>query len=599
MESKSTFEFGRFLLVGGEHKLLLDGNEVRIQPRAFDVLVLLVYNSPHLVKRSEFLKKVWADVNVERQCLDTCISDLRRILRLAGGEDYIETVPKNGFRFADVVKRACSGYDSGHCVGRERLLTHVHDQLQRHGCVTLFGLSGVGTTRLALEFADRYSADYCKVYRVSAAKPAIGAVDAPGAAPGGPRVGLTIDAGYRNLAVQIGLSSESLDGEHVRRSVLEHLNSHPGWLLLLDDVTTPDEIEPYLPHSSAGHVLITSNFPDWKHSIEVLPLEPAAAATFMETTTGQHDRPTALMLSKELGCLPRALVQAAAFVRLSNCSLRDYLNMLRREVQVLGTNEARESPVLVSLELLLKRIRVCSPAGDALMNLTAFFAPERIPDLAFRHWTTFLPEPIGTNTVTGDLLFRNALAQLRGSSLVSFEPKGFSVNRLVQRLAQHALGGHRSKWLQAALFLIHSEFPAHSGDSWTWDACSALLPHALTIAGHATIHQIEGPQIEPQGLTLHGDLWKRITDYLVERGAPLTVHAEMDQAISLLESVSGTDSADLVGPLNRLANVLHGTYERTGNKQHLEKAGEYQRRAVQIGSSQEYRDLYTKTDDAT
>jgi hypothetical protein len=185
---------------------------------------------------------------------------------------------------------------------------------------------------------------------------------------------------------------------------------------------------------------------------------------------------------------------------------------------------------------------------------------------------------------------------LRRSSLVSFETGGFSVNRLVQRLAQHALGGHRSTWVQAALLLTHKAFTALSTDAGTWDDCAALLPHALTVAGHAAIHQIEGPQLDPQGPTLHGDLWKRITDYLVARGAPLTVHAEMDQAISLLESVSGTDSADLAGPLNRLADVLRGAYERTGDKKHLEKAGEYQRRAVQIGGSQEFRDLYTKTD---
>ena len=385
----------------------------------------------------------------------------------------------------------------------------------------------------------------------------------------------------------------------MRRSVCQWLNSHPGWLLVIDDVAAPDELEGYLPHASAGHVLITSSFPDWEHSVEVRPLDPATAAAFLETTTGQHDTPAALMLSEELGCLPGALVQAAALVRLSNCSLRDYLDMLRREVQVLGTNEAHEAPAAVSLELLLKRIREFYPAGAALMNLAAFFAPQRIPDVAFRHWTTCLPEPIDPSPVDSVLMFRNALAQLRSSSLVSFEPGGFSVNRLVQRLAQHALGGHRSKWVQAALFLIHKAFSSLSGDPRTWDDCSALLPHALTVAGHATIHQIEGPQIEPQGLTLHGDLWKRITDYLAARGAPLTVHAEMDQAISLLESVSGTDSADLVGPLNRLAHVLRGTYDRTGDKKHLEKAGEYQRRAVQIGGSQGYRDLYTKTDEGT
>jgi len=589
VESGAVFEFGPFQLVPREHKLLRKGIEVKIQPRNFDVLVLLVQNSPHLVPRAEILKKVWGGEVRSDNILDNVLSELRKLLSPRDHKRYIQNVPKFGFRFANVVRRLQSDLNTDPFVGRESLLAEIGQHLQSHRCVTLFGLSGVGTTRLAREYARQHATDYSDVYKVSAARPAVGAA-------GTVLAGSTIDAGFRELAVRLKLSRELFDAERVRRSLCKRLNSRPGWLLLIDDVATPEDLDGYLPNASAGHVLITSSFPDWVHSVEVRPFDPTTAAEFLETTTGRRDRPTARMLAEELGCLPRALVQAAAFVRLSNCSLRDYLNMLRRGVQLLGTNEARESPVAVSLGLLLARIRTTFPAGAALMNLVAFFAPQRIPDVAFRDWAACLPEPVDPTRADSPLLFRNALANLRSSSLVSFEPGGFSVNRLVQRLAQHELGGHRSTWVQAALILIHKAFTALSSDPQTWDDCAALLPHALTVAGHAAIHQIEGPQLDPQGPTLHGDLWRRITDYLVARGAPLTVHAEMDQAISLLESVSGTDSADLVGPLNRLASVLKSTYERTRDKKHLEKAGEYQRRAVEIGGSQDFRDLYTKTD---
>ena len=94
-----------------------------------------------------------------------------------------------------MVRRPDLGLNSALCVGREGLLGQLHGQLQYYRRVTLFGLSGVGTTRLALEYAHRHSADYSDVYRVSAARPAVGAASAPAAASSGPRAGSTIDAG--------------------------------------------------------------------------------------------------------------------------------------------------------------------------------------------------------------------------------------------------------------------------------------------------------------------------------------------------------------------------------------------------------------------
>ena len=70
MESSTVFEFGPFRLAVRERRLLRDGVEVGIPPRHFDVLVLLVQNSPQLVQRTDLLERVWGVKFLARGTLD-------------------------------------------------------------------------------------------------------------------------------------------------------------------------------------------------------------------------------------------------------------------------------------------------------------------------------------------------------------------------------------------------------------------------------------------------------------------------------------------------------------------------------------------------
>src|SRR5215472_19303106 len=104
-ETARVYEFGAFRLNCAEHLLLRDGAPVSLTPKVFDTLLVLIENSGHLVGKDELMKSLWPDTFVEEVTLARNISDLRKALGVAAnGQNYIETVPKRGYRFAAGVR---------------------------------------------------------------------------------------------------------------------------------------------------------------------------------------------------------------------------------------------------------------------------------------------------------------------------------------------------------------------------------------------------------------------------------------------------------------------------------------------------------------
>jgi len=104
-ETKAVFEFGPFRLNPAERLLYRGQSQVRLAPKAFDALVVLVENRGRLLEKDLLLQKVWPDTFVEEANLAQHISLLRKALRDGeGGSRYIETVPTRGYRFVAEVR---------------------------------------------------------------------------------------------------------------------------------------------------------------------------------------------------------------------------------------------------------------------------------------------------------------------------------------------------------------------------------------------------------------------------------------------------------------------------------------------------------------
>ena len=103
--SKQIYEFGPFRIDREEKVLLRDGKPVPIPPKAFEVLLILVESSGHIVEKDQLLNRVWADTFVEEGNLKVTVSMLRKALEESAGEhQFIETVPRRGYRFVAGVR---------------------------------------------------------------------------------------------------------------------------------------------------------------------------------------------------------------------------------------------------------------------------------------------------------------------------------------------------------------------------------------------------------------------------------------------------------------------------------------------------------------
>jgi len=94
------YRFGAFTLNEAEQQLLRNGKPVRLAPKAFDVLLVLIQNRGCLVRKEKLLEEVWPNTFVEEANLSVNVASLRKALDEGDDERRcIETVPKRGYRF--------------------------------------------------------------------------------------------------------------------------------------------------------------------------------------------------------------------------------------------------------------------------------------------------------------------------------------------------------------------------------------------------------------------------------------------------------------------------------------------------------------------
>ena len=123
-EASHIYEFGPFQLIPEERQLLRDNQSVPLTPKSFDLLVVLVEHSGHLIEKAELMKQVWPDSFVEEANLSVNVSAVRRALGESPNENqYLETVPRRGYRFIASVKER---WDEG-TVSSARELTEEDD----------------------------------------------------------------------------------------------------------------------------------------------------------------------------------------------------------------------------------------------------------------------------------------------------------------------------------------------------------------------------------------------------------------------------------------------------------------------------------------
>ncbi len=98
-QAKDSYEFGDFRIDSVERVLVRAGELVPLTPKVFDLLLLLVENNGHVIEKEKLMNEIWPGTFVEEGNLTQNVSVLRKILGDSDGHQYIQTIPRRGYRF--------------------------------------------------------------------------------------------------------------------------------------------------------------------------------------------------------------------------------------------------------------------------------------------------------------------------------------------------------------------------------------------------------------------------------------------------------------------------------------------------------------------
>jgi len=187
------YEIGPFRLDAEAAVLTQAGVPVALGSRAVAVLTTLVERSNEYVQKDAIMDAAWPGVVVEESNLAVQISAIRRVLaQEPGGERWIETLARRGYRFVGPVKEYLgdrqSVWGNKHTnlsesltsfIGREREVVEIKRLLPGKRLLTLVGIGGIGKTRLALQVA----AEVMDAYRDGVWLVELGSISDPSLVP--------------------------------------------------------------------------------------------------------------------------------------------------------------------------------------------------------------------------------------------------------------------------------------------------------------------------------------------------------------------------------------------------------------------------------
>lgn len=165
------------------------------------------------------------------------------------------------------------------------------------------------------------------------------------------------------------------------------------WLLVLDDLSDPADLEGLWPAGPAGRVLITTadtsalsrDRPELVNPVGVFSPREALSYLMGRLTADTDQRIGAIDLVDDLGCEPLALAQASAVIASSALSCRDYRDYFIRRRDGLAGAGGSVPAAAVTWTFCFEQAERLSPGGaaQALLALAALLDGHGIPAALF------------------------------------------------------------------------------------------------------------------------------------------------------------------------------------------------------------------------
>ncbi|KAK3342331.1 P-loop containing nucleoside triphosphate hydrolase protein [Neurospora tetraspora] len=399
-----------------------------------------------------------------------------------------------------------------HHIDRPKIMKWLRERLgppsnSTHSRAALFGLSGIGKSKLAIRYAEEFQKEFPQAYVfwVTAGSKE------------------SFVQGFRRIAEDLRLPDPSGSGNDMLRRVRSWLcdNENVQWLLILDNAndyrvfrdqrTTSDvppaidseALETFLPQTDNGRILITS----WsQRTAEILALSHEDTCAVPEMDEDQ----ARLLFSKKLGefgesddivrkvvlalnCIPLSISQAAAYIHklrpwmtcakyLEKFNGRNFVVLSSRDSEGRYSFDAKNREVEIKTwQITFNQIRDERQSAADLLSLMSFFQPQGIPGWVLRKYYSERDNKDSSTDASndGEDEFEDDLTLLRDYSLVTVaqDERSFQMHSLVQSFTRSWLETSQvdHNWRCCFRRLMINNYPPPVAERW--GVCGELTPH--------------------------------------------------------------------------------------------------------------------------
>jgi len=320
-------------------------------------------------------------------------------------------------------------------------------------------MGGIGKTQCALEYIYSNRTFYSRIYWISAADET------------------SILSGYEKIAkaaqLQIPPSTTPRD---IAGKVLTWLLSQSSWLLVVDNLDDYEVARGLLPENGPGkHTVITTRNPKTMtipaESMEVPLLDVDASVELLltlslpESTPNTEQKEEARIIVEDLGRLPLAILQAAAFIREVTGSIttyRDSYNRNRKELIKWPTNDpGYPYSVATTWSMSFTVLQSAFPQAARLLQLFSLLNPDGILIDFLVDGASGLDDEL-RQIISNQVELAKVLLELEKYSLIKWdrESKSIFMHRLVQMVVNDEMSEElRQSTSDAIINLCVRAFP--------------------------------------------------------------------------------------------------------------------------------------------
>ena len=365
---------------------------------------------------------------------------------------------------------------NSHFGQRQDEMTKLESALAHEGGVAaltqpqvVHGLGGVGKTQLAIQYAWQHAESFSALLWLPADSES------------------SIVTGLARLCELLDLPEKEAREDSVRaEAVRRWLRLRSGWLLIADNVDTPEAQSALLREMRDWHhgrVIITSRLEDWSLHSAPIPLSTwtdMQGAQWLQTRLDGKliacPETDAAALSRELGGLPLALEQAAAYMVQRRIGPAEYLRRFFASAEAAqkllatamphGGGTGYEKTVATTWLVTLDQL---TPVARAILKMIAWLGPDEIPRFLFTRapgavmeaaaeaFGSVLPSaseaPVSEESTEA---VEEALALLARYSLIELREDHLTCHRLVQATQRWV---EPQAWLLNTIFWVNMAIP--------------------------------------------------------------------------------------------------------------------------------------------